>query len=171
MEDKQRYIPLKNYFITIIMFIAIILITLYIFKWIEVKQNEKISKSYLIENNLVTNKINTLDELNDFIKESPSQLIIYISYTKDNKIYNIEKGFKKLFTKYDLQDIFYIFDISDIKENNKNYIKYLNESLDINVNGYPVIIYYEDGSIVSYKKISSYKDAEKLFKKYDIEKK
>ena len=46
----------------------------------------------------------------------------------------------------------------------------INEFLDINVNGFPVIIYYEDGQIISYKKIKNSKDFESVIKKINIEK-
>ena len=66
--------------------------------------------------------------------------------------------------------MFYLFDITDIKNSNKNYKNLINNYLDIDVNGYPVIIYYEDNQITSYKKINSSKDLEKFLKKINIEK-
>ena len=169
-EENVRYIPLKNYILTILMFIAVVLITLYLFKWYQVKHDEKISHSYLIENNLVTNQTNSVDELKNVITENSSRLLLYISYRNDNKIYNIEKKFASIFKKYDISDIFYLFDITDIKSNNKNYKNLINNYLDINVNGYPVIIYYEDGQISSYKRIKSDKDLDNFIKKTNIEK-
>ena len=72
--------------------------------------------------------------------------------------------------KYNIQEIFTLFDITDIKESNKNYTKQINDILDINVNGYPVIIYYEDGQISSYKRIKNSKDFESVIKKTNVEK-
>lgn len=169
-NSTLRNIPFRNYILTVLMFIAVVLITLYLFKWYQVKTEEKISKSYLIENNLVTSAITTFEELNDVLTENSSRLMLYISYRNDKDIYNIESNYKKIFKKYNLQEVFTLFDITNIKQDNKNYKKLINDFLDINVSGYPVVIYYEDGQISSYKKITSSKDLENLIKKYKIEK-
>ena len=92
-------------------------------------------------------------------------MILYISYHNSKKIYNIEKNYKEYFDKYNIQDIFTLFDITDIKDNNKNYNEDLNKLLDINVTGFPAIIYYENGQISLYKKISSASDFEEVIKK------
>lgn len=169
-EETQRNIPLKNYIIIIIMFIAVILITLYVFKWYQIKKDEKVSQNYLVEKNLITNQTNKIDELNNVITENSSRLLLYISYRNSYKIYNMEQKYDYIFKDYNLSDIFYLFDITDIKANNKNYKNLINKYLDINVDNYPVIIYYEDGQISSYKKITSHKDLLQFIKKIGIEK-
>lgn len=168
-KESVRYIPIKNYILLILMFIAVTLITLYLFKWYQVKKDERISQSYLIENNLVTNETSSIEELKNVLADN-SRLILYISYRNSNKIYNLEKEYKDIFKKYNLNNMFYLFDITDIKNSNKNYKNLINNYLDIDVNGYPVIIYYEDNQITSYKKINSSKDLEKFLKKINIEK-
>lgn len=169
-EEKTKYIPFKNYIIVILMFIAVILITLYLFKWYQVKKDEKISQSYLVEKNLITNQTSSIDELKNVLTENSSRLLLYISYRNSSRIYNIEKKYESIFKKYSINDIFYLFDITDIKNQNKNYKNLINNYLDINVNGYPVIIYYEDGQINSYKKINSVKDLENFIEKIKNEK-
>lgn len=169
-KKNLRKIPFKNYVLTALMFVAVIFITLYLFKWYQVKNEEKISTSYLVENNLTTSVIKSFEELQDVLAENSSRLILYISYRNDKHIYSIEKNYKKYFKKYNIQEIFTLFDITDIKENNKDYDKKINDILDINVNGYPVVIYYEDGQISSYKKIKNSKDFESIIKKTNVEK-
>ena len=169
-KNTMKVIPFKNYILMLLMFIAVVLIALYLFKWYQVKSDEKVSKSYLIKNNLVTNSVTTFEELDDVLTENSSRLILYISYRNSHRIYNIEKKYKDLFQDYNLQEIFTLFDITNIKEDNKNYNKLINDFLDINVTGYPVVIYFENGQISSYKKINSYKDLERIIKKYNIEK-
>ena len=169
-KKNLRKIPFKNYVLTALIFVAVIFITLYLFKWYQVKNEEKISTSYLVENNLTTSVIKSFEELQDGLAENSSRLILYISYRNDKGIYNIEKNYKKYFKKYNIQEIFTLFDITDIKEDNKNYTKQINDILDINVNGYPVVIYYEDGQISSYKKIKNSKDFESVIKKANVEK-
>lgn len=169
-EENKRYIPFKNYVLTILMLIAVILITIYFFKWYKIKNEEKISQSYLVKNNLVTNQISNVEEVRNILTENSTRLLLYISYRNSSKIYNIENDYKKIFDKYHLNDIFYLFDITDIKDNNKNYKNLINNLLDINVNGFPVIVYYEDGQINSYKKIDSSKDLDNFLKKINTEK-
>ena len=169
-EIKQNTIPLKNYLMVILMFIAIILITIYIFKWYQIKQDEKKSQSYLIENNLVTNQTNSIEELDNVLADNSSRFILYITYTHSSRIYNLEKSYKNVFKEYNLNDMFYLFDITNIKKSDKNYMKSINKHLDIDVNKYPVIIYYEDGQINSYKSIKNKKDFENFIKKINIEK-
>lgn len=166
-EENTRYIPIKNYVLVFLMFAAVILITLYLFKWYQVKKNEKVSQSYLIEKKLINNQTSSIQELKNVLTENSSRLLLYVSYRNSNRIYNIEKKYDYIFKKYNISDIFYLFDITDIKENNKNYNNIINNYLDINVNNYPVIIYYEDGQINSYKKIKSSKDLEKFIDKID----
>ena len=168
-EQSTRYIPFRNYLVIAIIAVAIILITLYIFKWYQIKKDEKVSQSYLIEQNLITNQTNNIDELKEVLNDN-SRLLLYISYTNSYKIYNLEKDYDKIFKEYNLNEIFYLFDITDIKNNSRDYKNLINNYLDINVDSYPVIIYYENGEINSYKKISSSKDLEKFIKKLDIDK-
>ena len=168
-EQSTRYIPIKNYLIIILIATAIILMTLYIFKWYQIKKYEKVSQSYLIEKNLITNQTNNFDELKEVLNDN-QRLLLYISYTNSYKIYNLEKSFDKIFKEYNLNEIFYLFNITNIKKDNSNYKDLINNYLDINVDNYPVIIYYENGEINSYKTINSSKDLEKFIKKIDIEK-
>ena len=39
-ENNTRYVPIKNYVLIVLMFIAVILITLYLFKWYHVKTSQ-----------------------------------------------------------------------------------------------------------------------------------
>lgn len=171
MKKYSKYFSFKNYLIAIFMILITLLICFYLLKWYQIKKDEKASESYLIKNNLITNQITNLDELKDIITENSSKLLLYVSYLNSSRIYNIENDYKDIFRKYDIEDIFYLFDITNIKDNNSNYKNIINNSLDINVNKFPVIIYYEDGVISSYKTIKSSKDLDKFLSKNNIEKK
>ena len=170
-ETKDvRSVPFKNYVILTLIFIAVVLMTLYLFKWYQIKKEEQTSDSYIIEKNLTQNQIKSLQDLKQVLSETPSKFVVYITYHNSSRIYNIEKKFDSLFKDYNIANSFYVFDITDLKNNMKDYNKILNDELDINVTGYPVIIFYEEGQIVSYKKISSFKDIKKILEKYDFEK-
>jgi len=166
----KKEVPFKNYLLLILMIVAVVLITLYIFKFYKVKNEERLSESYLVKENLVSNKINNIQELKEVLNESPSKLVLYITYHNSSKIYKIEKELKDIFNQYNLTDIFYIFDITSIKDKVNDYADIIDETLDINVVDFPAIVYYEDGQIVSYKKINNVKDVKTFFEKNNIEK-
>ena len=143
-KDESRFIPLKNYYIAAFVFIAIILVTLYIFKWYEVKESEKYRESYLVSTETVNLEINEENELKQVFLEAPEEYFVYIGYRNDKDVYNIEKELKPIIEDYDLKDIFYYVDATDLKEND-NYLDMLNESLNLNnkrIDKIPMIIYF-----------------------------
>ena len=166
---EKNAVSIKDYALILLMLIAAILISIYVYNYYQYKKDNHNKESYLSEHNLVTNRVNSLSELKQVLNESPSRLILYITY-HSKKTYDIEKKLEKELAKYDVQDNLYIFDITKMKEKSDKYGDVINDSLDINVTGFPVIVYYEDGQIVSYKKIKNYKDIINIFKKYNFEK-
>ena len=104
--------------------------------------------SYLLATNTIESSINDLSSLEIIRQEAPSSYFIYIGYTKDEDIYNFEIELKKLIDEYKLNDIFYYVDMTEYKENNKEYLKLVKNSLDIDdLNNIPAIIYVENGKI------------------------
>lgn len=152
MVDKMKKSS-KNYIIAGVIFLAVILITLYIFKWYNVVNEEKISKSYLISNGIITNEINSIDELEAVFSESPSEYFLYISYTNNQKIYDMEIDLKKVINKYNLQDKFYYLNVDTIKEDN-DFLDKLNNALGLTekkVTTIPTILYFKDHQLVDEK--------------------
>ncbi len=141
---ENRFIPLKNYYIAVFVLIAIILITLYIFKWYEVKQSEKYRESYLVTTETVTLEINEENELNQVFMEAPEEYFVYIGYRNNKDVYELEKELKDIIEDYNLKDIFYYVDATElIKE--ENYIDMFNNTLKLNnekINKVPAIIYF-----------------------------
>jgi len=169
MKNKNESISLKDYVLILLMLIAAVFIVIYVYKYYQYKKDNHTKTSYLIEHNLVTNSVNNLSELKQVLSESPSKLVLYISY-HSKKTYDIEKKLEKELIKYNIQDNFYIFDITNMKEKSHKYADVINDSLDINVTDFPVIVYYEDGQIVSYKRIKNYKEIINVLKKYGFDK-
>ncbi len=149
-NSKNRKITSKHYIGAILLFVGVILLTIYIFKWYQVFNTKKITKSYLISNNVITNEINTLDELSDVLSEAPLEYFLYISYTNDKNVYDMEVDLKKVIHKYDLQDKFYYLNVDNIKEN-EGYMEELNSVLGLDsekVTNVPTILYYKDHTLV-----------------------
>ena len=149
-KNEKRKISLRNYIISIIIFIGVILLTFYIFRWYQVFNNEKITHSYLISSHVISNEINSIDELEDIFSEAPDEYFLYISYTNDKNIYDMEVDLKKVIKKYDLQDKFYYLNIDDIK-NNESMLSDLNSALGLNkekIKNVPSILYFKDHKLV-----------------------
>lgn len=147
-KDENRFIPLKNYYVAAFVFIGIILITLYIFKWYEVKESEKYRESYLVSTDTVSLEINEENELKQVFLEAPEEYFVYIGYRNDKDAYNIEKKLKPIIEKYDLKNIFYYVDATDLKEND-NFFNMLNETLKLGkekIDKIPTIIYFGENN-------------------------
>lgn len=143
-KNESRFIPLKNYYIASFVFLAIIFITLYIFKWYEVKQSEKYRESYLVSTETITLEINEENELKQVFLEAPEEYFVYIGYRNDKDIYNLEKELKPIIDDYNLKDIFYYVDATELRKSD-NYLEMLNETLKLNnekIDKIPTIIYF-----------------------------
>lgn len=149
VKKNERYIPTKNYIIAFVVVVLAILLTWYIFAWRKVYKEEKVSTSYLVKNNVVTNVINDLEEVKDVFVEVPDSYFVYISYTGDENIYEMEKELSKVIKKYNLSESMYFINVNTIKEE-KDYINKLNNILglkDVVITQVPTIIYYKDGVV------------------------
>lgn len=149
IKKNEKFIPTKNYVIAAIIVIAAILLTWYGFAWNKVRKENKVSISYLAKNNIITKEIDSLDELNNIMQETPDKYFIYISYTGDEKIYNLEKEIAPIIKDYQLNDSFYYLNVSDIKDND-NYIDKINEKLGLKeskITNIPTVIYVNDGTV------------------------
>lgn len=147
---NERYIPTKNYVIAFAIIIIMLLLVWYGFEWYKVIEEEKISTSYLIKEKIITNEISDLDRIDDIFSEAPSTYFLYISYTGSEDIYNMEEDLKSLIQEYELGDMFYYLNVTEIK-NNENYIDEINDKLsldDIKVTQVPTIIYFKDDKAV-----------------------
>jgi hypothetical protein len=150
IRKNERFVPLKNYIIAVLVIAAIIGLAFYGFAWYKVIKENRISTSYLVKNKVITKEIDNINELADVFSEAPSSYFIYISYTGNEKIYSLEKDLSKTIKDYNLNDSFYYLNINNIKDN-ENYIDEINKALNLEekkVKKVPTIIYYNDGKPV-----------------------
>ncbi len=176
---KKNSIPTKNYVIVLIISLLAIFMTYYIFSWYNLYENKKFSESYLIKTNTISLEVNDLTEIESTLSESPNNYFVYIGYRNDENVYKLEKQLKKVIDKYNLNDIFYYIDITDLKEED-NYLEKINEALDLTENkvtSVPTIIYFKDGTVSKDSIISredgnmmSVGDFEKLLEIFEITK-
>lgn len=146
---NEKYIPTKNYITALVLVLVVVILTLYFFKWYDVYEENKVASSYLIKSNTITNEIKDLKEVEAVFTEVPDDYFIYISYTNDEKVYEMEKELKDVINKYALNDKFYFINITDIQKED-NYIDKLNETLKLDsqkITKVPTIIYYKNGEV------------------------
>lgn len=165
----NKPISIKKYIIAVIVVLAIIFIGLYVHKWQQVKEEEKYLVSYLISTNTISFEMNDLEEITSILSETPNKYFIYISYTKDKDVYNLEKKLKPIIDDYALQSSFYFLNITEIKKSIPDYKNKIAEQLNISkdeLNDIPVILYFEDGNLVQ--KIHTEKEFETFLEDKDF---
>lgn len=144
---NERYVPLKNYVISIVIICGIVLLTWYGFAWYNVFKENKIATSYLVKEKIISNEIKSLNEVEDIFSEAPASYYVYVSYTGSEEIYNMEKEIKDLIVDYNLNDSIYYLNVTSIKDE-KDAIDQVNRALkleDKKISKLPTIIYYKDG--------------------------
>ncbi len=149
VKKNEKYIPTKNYIVALIIVLAAIFLTWYGFAWNKVRQENKVSISYFVKNNIITKEIDSLEELDSITQEAPERFFIYISYTGDEKIYDLEKSLAPIIKKYELNDSFYYLNVSELKKQD-NYIDEINNKLgltDVKITNVPTVVYFVDGTV------------------------
>lgn len=167
---NNKPISLKKITISLCVVLGIIFLGFYAYRWHQVKTDEKYLQSYLISSNTINLEMNSINNINSVLSETPNNYFIYISYTGNKDIYNFEKKLKPLIDDYSIQNSFYYLNITDIKDKNKNYKNDIAKELKIdnkNLNSIPVILYFKDEELQN-DGITSIKDFEKLLNDIDI---
>lgn len=150
IEESKRFVPLKNYLVAAGIILIIIALTWYAFAWYKVVKENKVSTSYLVKEKIISKEITDLNEVTDVFSEVPTSYFIYISYTGDEDIYNMEKNLQTVINEYNLNDSIYYINVTSIKDD-KDCIDKINEALSLNdtkITSIPTIIYYNNGKPV-----------------------
>ncbi len=167
-NPKEIAIKPQNYLYSLLILVGAILITIYLFSWYNVKKEEELKTSYLITTNTIESDIKDLDSLSQILEEAPSSYFVYLSYTEDEDVYNLEKEIKRLIDTYKLNDIFYYVNLTELKKNNNHYLDVVEEKLDIKeINSIPAVIYVQNGEIIENNILDGVKDTK--FKASDLE--
>ena len=166
---KNKALSYKNYLLGFGVVLGIIFIILYFNKWHQVKEQEKYLNSYLMTNNTISLEITDINAIDSVLSETPNYYFVYISYTQDKNIYNLEKNLKPIIDDYDLQNNFYFINVTNIKEKNKKYKEDIAKELKIESNiikNVPVILYFKNGVLIN--TVNNSKDFENLLKEQNI---
>lgn len=170
-KDKLREVPVKNYYIVLVVSILVIIAVLYIRTFYLSYQASKINNSVFYDKSI--NQMNTDDF--DFALEEINEAILYVSFFDYPKVYNMEKKLYNEFEKRELIDKIVYWNVSDIKDNNE-YIRILKNKYPVTadkINTAPLIIYIKDGEamdvIDSSHGLIDVKQLKDLLTKYGIE--
>ncbi len=146
---KNRYIPLKNYAIALMIVVIVICLAIYSLSWYNIYLKEQTRESYLIKTNTVSMQITNIKDIDTILSEAPSSYYIFIGFRNSNDELKLEKKLKSVIDNYGLNDSFYYLDATSIKTHS-DYLNELNTALKIDDNSLknlPAIIYYKDGNV------------------------
>ena len=166
---KNKSYSYKNYVVWFGILICVILGYLYFNMWHQVKEQEKYMNSYLISSNTISLEMTDINEIGSVLSETPNYYFVYISYTKDKNVYNLEKELKPLIDDYSLHNNFYFINVTKIKEKDKNYKNKISKELNINesyVKKVPVILYFKNGELIN--SATNSRDFENLLKVQNV---
>ena len=169
-KRKSKNQSIKKLVIVLLCIIGFILAILYFYKWHQVKEQEKYMNSYLVASNTINLEIADTKEIRDVLSEASDDYFIYISYTKDKDVYELEKDLKPIIDEYNLKNIFYFLNVTEAK-NKTNYIKDIADKLNIKeseIYNVPIILYFKDGKLIN-KGVTNAKDFEALLEMEDLE--
>ena len=169
MEKNRKNIPSRNYFIVIVVSVRVMVVVLYTRSFYLNYKASKVNES--VFSNHKINQIND-DDFNYALRETSSEMILYVSYTGSSEINSIENKLFREIEKKGLTDKIIYWNVTD----NKNYLETLRSrfpEIKDQINNAPLFIYIKDGkgieAMSSELKNVDYKVFNKLVSKYNIE--
>jgi len=139
---QERKIPLKNYFILLLISLGTIFLVFYLASWFNT------SKEYYKNNSILSEFLPELksEELSSYLIDNP-EIVIYYASAKDESIKTFEKDFKKMIENYEIKDDLVYIDAS--KEENVNFVLELNKFSDKKRDDIviPNLIYIKEGKV------------------------
>ena len=168
MKLFDKKIPTRNYFIVLVVSILVIIACLYLRTFYLTYRNNKLSTS--VFSNQKIKQINTKDI--NFALTETGDVLLYVSYTGNNDIYNSEKKMYEILEKKELLDDIIYWNVSDYGDST-DYIATLKKqfpNIKDEITNAPLLIYIKDGEAVeamsSELKTIDYKVLNKMIEKY-----
>ena len=134
----MKKIPLKNYFILLIMLFSVVVVTLFGASFYN-NNLKKTSSLYKYATHMSKNS------LKEYLSESPS-LIIYISDKYDLSKEDVEESLKNKIIELNLYSNFVYVDYQEFDE---KFLEYFNNTYhtNLNIDFLPTIVIYNDGAV------------------------
>lgn len=148
LSQEEKVVSKNTTLIIVIIVLALVFLAFYIYRWYDVKKEERLMNSYLLTTDTVSLEIKNLDEVPQVLTEAPNEYFILISYTGNEETYKLEEGLKSIIDSYKFGDCFYYLNVENlIKED--NYLARLNTAFNTDViKKVPIILYYKNGKLV-----------------------
>lgn len=137
--------PTKNYYTVLVVSLVVIVVTL-LARRIYLNYVQSLNVSLFQDKSI--NQINT-DDL-DYALTEVSEAILYVSYSNDKEITNIDRKIYKVLERKSLIDKVIYWDITDLYKDG-NYMSQLRDKfpeISNNISIAPLIIYIKDGKAI-----------------------
>ena len=171
MSQTKKAIPKKNYLILIFTILITLLLCFFAYKIINASRNNKLNTSALSR---IIGEVQ-YDELGSSFLEQSSDVFLYIGYTGNKDVYNLELKLKNIIVDNNIQDNVLYYNATPLMNEN-NYVEKINEKLNLKeqtIEEIPAIIYYKDNKfmdLITSSKKNVFNDGNftQLLEKYDI---
>lgn len=166
-----KKIPAKNYIIVLVVSLLVIVVSLYARTfYLNYREN---ARNTTVFHDKTIKQVNTEDI--GFALSEMSEAILYVSYTGDSDIHDIEKKLLKEIKKQNLIEKIVYWDVTNLLDNNE-YLKILKEkypSIEEQITAAPLFLYVKGGEPIEAMS-SELKNIDvnvfnKLIETYDIE--
>lgn len=148
LPQEEKVVPKNTTLIIVIVVLALVFLAFYLYRWYDVKKEERLMNSYLLTTDTVSLEIKNLDEVPQVLTEAPNEYFILISYTGNEDTYKLEEGLKSIIDSYKFGDCFYYLNVENIIKED-NYLARLNTAFNTDIiKKVPIILYYKNGKIV-----------------------
>lgn len=169
-KDELRKIPIKNYFIVMVIFALSIGLAFFFRNWYNSYQEYE--KTIPVLNGVISEI--RYNEIDNFIIDNQSA-IIYIGVADDDDCRHLEVKLKKVIEERHLKNKIIYFNITDVEDRNlllQEFNGKYGNSNDIYT--YPAIVLIEDGKVIDYRSKNANKellvsDIEQLLDEYRIQ--
>lgn len=169
-KSDVKKISLRNYFLVIVVSILVIAIALYI-RAFYINYNSEVVKSSVFKEKISEVNFNELD----YTIAEAGDALLYVGYTGNKDIYEMEKRLLKEIEKKSLVEKILYLDVSEYLENDEYVVKLKKEFSNIKneITSAPMFIYIENGEGVeamsSELKMVDYKVFNNIVSKYELE--
>lgn len=142
-DTEEKIIPKKNYIIVAIMFLAVVILVVYLCSLYHVYDEHQ------REIPVIRGTLSEIlpDELDHYIMENPTT-VIYMCTASDSICRDYEKNFKKLIKQDDLQESIIYLNLSSIDQ--EEFVDTFNRTYPYKnslTKHYPALVSFEDGEI------------------------
>jgi len=141
-KTELREIPVKNYFILLVVLFGSFLLLYYFYKWFDMYEesilNRRILDSYM--------QVINYNELDDYLVENPDT-IMYVSVLQNKEIREFEKLVKQKYRDKLIENRILYLDITELSYSERNSLANKYYYNNLNIIDVPCVVVFNDGEI------------------------